>query len=106
MQNWTNLERIVSGLLALLLVGGSLVATIVSVAHGGQPPALPEWLIGATTMVVGYYFGAHLNTTNGTQSNGTQSGNGRPSAGGGDSGSTGIMSGMVRTGQDNGSKQG
>lgn len=84
------LERIISGAIALLLVSGSLVATVVAAAHGGQAPALPEWLVGATTMVTGYYFGAHLNQGSSSAQQG------------GDSGANAQDTSTNRTGQDKG----
>lgn len=51
-----NLERVVTALIAMLLIAGSLVITILSAMHAISPQ-VPQWLLTATTVVLGYYFG-------------------------------------------------
>lgn len=53
-----NLERVVTSMIALLLIATSLVITVLS-AVNGHNFTVPTWLLDSTTLVIGYYFGKH-----------------------------------------------
>lgn len=54
----TNLERLVTAVIALVLILASISIAVVGALRVGSPSD-PQWLLSSTTLVIGYYFGNH-----------------------------------------------
>lgn len=52
-------DRLISGIIAILLIVASLAVVTIDAIHGDTSASLPPFLQSVTTLVIGYYFGAH-----------------------------------------------
>ena len=52
------IQEITQAALALLVVGGCVIATFVLIMRGEQASQMPDWLTLALGAVIGFYFGA------------------------------------------------
>jgi uncharacterized membrane protein AbrB (regulator of aidB expression) len=53
------LETLIQGILALALIAGAIVLTVIQVMRG-QSIVIPDWLSLATGAVIGYFFGTRF----------------------------------------------